>query len=1260
MSNLYLPLFSSSFLEAHWKADFRDYKQRDGKVLERLRNWDARQRGSERADEAAFINVFFRDIWEYRLKGEADAAEGFECTQQYRVPGAGTGGGTGSADLALGCFGRPDLPPIPQVLCEFKDIKSGLDEPQRRKGDSRSPVKQCADYIRESLKPLYGNEPIQPRWGIVTDMNEFRLYWWNRMPSQYQRFLIRKPEGSADVGLLDETDAGQVQRFLFWRMFRKDMLLTEGGTPVLVDLIARQGQQAKAIEEDFYEEYADYRLKLYNAIAANNAERRFTETQLLQMAQKILDRCIFTLFCEDMGVRLRFPPELLKDFLVYTAGDPIFTDGGNEIWQRLCSLFAAMDEGTRFFRKEIRKFNGGLFKKDEILDSLHIPNHVFCRMGGKDVVEDHPGTLLYFAQNYNFGIRNDGEKSISLYTLGRIFEQSVRDIEEGIEGLRKSAEARATRRASNRRKREGVYYTPEWVVQKIVEETVGTRLAELRQEFGCDGPAPRNGPERKVYMAALEAYARRLETFTVLDPACGSGAFLIHATEFLLAERERVLRALGRWEDRLLAATDHVNAVLTQNIFGVDINPAAVEIARLSVWLYTVQPDFPLSHLDSNIVRGNSLVGPDIWARPEAEDIPAHRRDEVAAFDWDDVYGDVRGRGGFDCVVGNPPYVKLQNYKPHHPETVAYLTGWGRAENAPYASTTTGNMDVYLPFIEKGLELMAPGGRMGYIAPNIWLVAEYGAGLRRLMHGTRQLDRWVDFKSYQVFDEVTTYTALQFFTKEAREAVRFVLAPDGAVASLDWTDPDCAVPYDELPGEEPWVLVPAPERRLIAGVMGRSRRLDDPEVTTAVFQGLITSADWIYHLEKVSPGTYRQSPPKAAPVTVEIEDAIMLPLVSGADVKRYVEPSPSTHILFPYDGPNNRLFTPEEMAARYPKAWRYLGWYERQLRARENASFDDERWYRFGRHQNIDKQHLPKIMVAETVPSLRLNVDVDGAFCIHNVRVNGIIPADPGDFWYVLGVLNSPLSNFIFRRIARPKDGGYFEANKQFIAPLPVPRSSHNEKSTVTQLAKELSALHSDRRRALVGLDRRLDGMALEEQAITRLFPDILAVKELQKRAPVYMDTREAKTWAKERHDRALADRLEALDKRLGEGGMLSADLNNGELRILLNGQPILDKVFVSDAEGEIILAQWRRVCQSIGAASRTNAEALTRELRKTRSFGSKDHQKQVIDLSKEVAALEARILEKERALNDILYRLYGLTDAERAMVEKDGWTPFG
>ena len=356
----------------------------------------------------------------------------------------------------------------------------------------------------------------------------------------------------------------------------------------------------------------------------------------------------------------------------------------------------------------------------------------------------------------------------------------------------------------------------------------------------------------------MEAYEGRLKALRVVDPACGSGAFLISAFRRLLDERITVEREKDRVGRRAIRGAVN-EATLTadtleNNIYGVDINPGSLEIAKLALWLHSSRADTPLSSLDHTLRCFNSLIGPDFWT--SRRDDPGLRERVNAVTTWRDAYPEVwpeRQPGGFDIVLSNPPYVKLQNIRKLDPE----IADWLQADRGDdtFVSARTGNFDLYLPFIEQGLRLLAPGGRMAYIAPSLWAVNEYGEGLRRLVHQRQQLGRWIDFKSYQVFSDVTTYTALQFFTRDPEESMRIAAAPEGDIENIDWSEAALTVPYADMPEDGEWLMATGPERALIARLAATCLRLDDARLTSAIFQGLITSADKIYHLERVRPGT---------------------------------------------------------------------------------------------------------------------------------------------------------------------------------------------------------------------------------------------------------------------------------------------------------------------------------------------------------------------------------------------------------------------
>lgn len=351
---------------------------------------------------------------------------------------------------------------IPQVLGEFKDDQSGLDNPQINRANDRSPVDQCLDYLREARTGLIS--AILPTWALVTDMNEFLLYMYGNK-SQYQRFVIQPSKGDADISLLGDDEAAAFQRFLFFRCFHSQFLLTPftGGPSMLARLLGEQITQEQTLENEFYLEYHAFREAIYQTLRQNNPhyEKEGRLRHLVKFTQRLLDRCLFILFCEDMGSQLNFPQNVLRDLLIELSGSKFYSAGAQDAWTAVKRLFASMRDGTPFGSERINKFNGGLFAEDAEMDALHLPNRIFCEHNqgqspGRLLL--FPLTLLYFAAKYNFGTTEKGDgKTLGLTAMGRIFEQSITDLEV----IKVHAEGRESLAELTKRKRDGVYYTPE-------------------------------------------------------------------------------------------------------------------------------------------------------------------------------------------------------------------------------------------------------------------------------------------------------------------------------------------------------------------------------------------------------------------------------------------------------------------------------------------------------------------------------------------------------------------------------------------------------------------------------------------------------------------------------------------------------------------------------------------------------------------------------------------------------------------------------
>jgi hypothetical protein len=1240
------PLLDREFLKAELHYEFRDFRAngQDDVVKARVADWHKRTEKKETKAEASFIQRFFVETWAYREDGTG--ADSFHLRPKFAIAGAGQTGNRGEADLAIGHFGGT-RPEIPQVVCEFKDVKSGLDKPQNRKGNNRSPVQQAKDYLWNARRGLFGNEPVQPRFAIVTDMNEFRLYWWDHFPDRYLRFKIDGVDllDPHQATLLGDNEDSAFDRFLFWRLFQPDMLLSDAGRTRLERLIQKQGKAEEKLEGDFYQHYRGYREVLIRQLQARPPEG-LTKGGVVRLGQKLLDRLIFIMFAEDMGQRVGFPAGELQQQLKRFSEDAFLEPQGDEVWRRLLQIFNRMNTGGDLGGHSIHRFNGGLFADDPAIDGLSLPNHIFVARGqGQNdaKIAEHKETLFFLSATYNFAREGDAKNSIGLYTLGHIFEQSIVELEK----LEADAEGRTSLTDVTKRKRDGVYYTPEWAVRRIIEETVDPLFASWKAEAGW----PTTGdPARE----AAAAYWERLQKIRILDPACGSGAFLIVALKHLESEfaaAAAIARQTGAI-DRLPVEDEITSQILANNLFGVDINPASVEITKLSLWLHTAMPNKPLSGLDDNIQCGNSLVDKRFYNKRRLYD--AEEQDRINTFDWEGKFA----LGSFDAVIGNPPYVEKKNLLAVNADMALWLEA-GSSGATPYLSTTN-KWDLYLPFIEKGLSLLNDGGRMGYIAPNLWPTLEYGAGLRSLVHGGRNLEKWLDFRSHQVFEEATVYTAIQIFSKAPVDAIQLAFAPDGDISRVDWTDASHRLPYADIPdalASDPWLFAPMPVRRMVARLSREALRLDQPENVKGIIVGIQTSADHIFHLQRLGRDRYsyvpRQGGKKLPPVVVDIEDAIMKPLVSGTEAKRFIEPRTDTFLLFPYtvDANGARLLSAEAMADGFPKAWTYLRTFETELRAREGRKFDDDGWYRMGRNQNLDKQEVPKILVPRLVARLGCFVDDRGRFYCDNVDVGGVVPQRVGDIWLLAGIINAPVTNTIFEWLSKPFRGGYKSANKQFIAPLPIPKGDRTSRVSLSALAKgmqERRTMQVDKR---ARLEERLAATARENWPLEKLLSDVRPVNDITAAAPKSVPASEQKAWVdteRAADEEAALARIDGIIRLDSEFAVILAD---GKLALTIDEQEAA-RVYVTKAEAALVEAQWRCIAIDTQPTGKGDAKRLVQRLRRVATRAEPAVAEQIIAIGKELAALDSVIRDDEAQLHEMTCALFNLSAEERALVE--------
>ncbi|UTH09107.1 N-6 DNA methylase [Macrococcoides canis] len=589
-----------------------------------------------------------------------------------------------------------------QAVIEMKGAMVPLDRPQKREGNM-SPVQQAFKY-----KPLYRHCPFV----IVSNFWEFRLYHDNQL--DYEVWTLED--------LVDEENDYLNFKTWYYLLCSENFISVNAASKTEKLLTDIRIEQEK-ISKDFYYEYKEARLELLRDIWKENPDSRKDFSTIISKAQKIIDRIVFICFAEDKGL---IPDNKLVEVVNAAKNSPF------GYWEMFIAFFNAVDRGSE--KLEIPQgYNGGLFKEDKILNNLKISDHVLERVAS--------------LSKYDF------DQDLSVNILGHIFEQSISDLEEI-----KSAVNPEQVMQNSKRKNDGIFYTPDNIVHYIVENSLGTYLYEneerIKREYGL-----KEDIQDETYIKreneAYKAYQVFLQNIKVLDPACGSGAFLVYVYDYLLAENKRVGNIL---ENSLFSDDEYVRDILKNNIYGVDLNEESVEITRLSLWLKTAQKGKKLTTLDSNIKCGNSLIDDSAIAGNKA-------------FNWSAEFPKVLEAGGFDVIVGNPPYVDSENMVKNIPEERKWISN--------NYITAAGNWDLLVPFIEKSLFLLNDLGKMSFITSNKWLSANYGSNIRKQI--ANNISFMCDFTDENIFESAKVSSVVFGVDKKECDKLRIDSLKEGVI-----------------------------------------------------------------------------------------------------------------------------------------------------------------------------------------------------------------------------------------------------------------------------------------------------------------------------------------------------------------------------------------------------------------------------------------------------------------------------------------------
>jgi Eco57I restriction-modification methylase len=566
-------------------------------------------------------------------------------------------------------------------------------------------AKKPAVNIKDDVNPAY--QLRRYSWSaklplsILTDIAEFAVYDCRILP---------KPADKASTGrLLYFTYKDYAERWdEIAGVFSRDAVL-KGSFDKFAE--AKKGKRGTSpVDKEFLAEIETWREALAKNLALRNP--KLSVRDLNFAVQRTIDRIIFLRMCEDRGVENYGQLQALLN--------------GENIYKRLQYLYGLADD----------KYNSGIFHFRPEKDRAEAPDELTLKLKIDDkVLKDIIRRLYYPESPYAFSVLGGD-------ILGNVYEQFLGKVIRLTGGHRAVVEEKPEVKKAG-----GVYYTQSYIVDYIVKNTVGKL---------CEGKTP-----------------KQIEKLRILDLACGSGSFLIGAYTYLLNyhldwyvndgpqkhTKEIYQGTGGQW----FLTTQEKKRILLNNIYGVDIDSQAVEVTKLSLLLKVLEGENQdsltrqlkmwreraLPDLGNNIKCGNSLIGPDFYQNKQIGLLGDEDRYRINAFDWNAEFPAIMKAGGFDAVIGNPPYVRIQTMKEWAPIEVEHY-------KQTYKSASNGNYDLYVVFVERGLSILNKNGRLGFILPHKFFNAQYGEPLRKVIADGKHLTEVVHFGDQQVFAGAST------------------------------------------------------------------------------------------------------------------------------------------------------------------------------------------------------------------------------------------------------------------------------------------------------------------------------------------------------------------------------------------------------------------------------------------------------------------------------------------------------------------------
>ena len=895
--------------------------------------------------------------------------------------------------------------------------------------------------------------------------------------------------------------------------------------------VALQMKQESVSSEDqitkaLYRDYSHFKRVLFADILKNNplplsltestestencekTDEKEWQLLLFKKTQKLLDRLLFIFFAEDCGL---LPPnsmvqiieqwEKLKELDAYVP-----------FYDRVKKYFGYMNTGFQGKKYEIFAYNGGLFKPDEVLDSIKISD---------ELLVEHTRRLAAY----------DFESDVDVNILGHIFENSLSEIEEVTQQINSGAPlptGEGSVERLSKRKQDGVFYTPQYITKYIVENTVGRLCAEKKQQLNIVedeylSDQRRQLQTKKRLLDQLKQYREWLLQITILDPACGSGAFLNAALQFLMKEHKLIDEMEAKVTGSDIVFQDVENSILEHNLYGVDINEESVEIAQLALWLRTAKPHRKLNSLNKNIKCGNSLISD-----------PAISGDK--AFDWQKEFPQVFEKGGFDVVIGNPPYVRIQNLK--QSEVDHYFNSY---------VTPSGKLDISILFIERGYSLLNKNGILSYISTSQWMQTDYGKNIRQFLSDGK-LNTILDFGSLPVFEDADTYPAIFSISKVKGNSINYARVKSKDDLTLEklriyqYKEYEC-----ESFSSKAWNFSDFDLEQSL-----RKKKIDFMPLKDIApsFIGDLTGKDEAFVLKKTDADI------------LELEKEIIYPYAyRGEEVSSYCTVIPKSVVIYPYHQ-SGELFEEEYFKQKYPNAYNYLFQMKDELMKRQDSRklyATESNWFRHLRAGKFSYIYPKKILIKGIGTELQAGL-LDNRSIFNGANVPAIVlPEKDNVDKVLLCLLNTKLSTYFLTCVCPKKLGGYYRFNSSNISSIPIVLPQ--DEQPFIALADTMLTLHQQlqdkRTRFLRRLSDNLEGVKITTalQAFDQLdFKGLMAELKKQKIHIPVKDQDEWEDFFKERiaECQALSAQIKATNEEIDTKVFDLYGLTEEERRIVM------------------------------------------------------------------------------------------------------------